>query len=281
MPVCRSAHLPVRRRSSSGRVVDVTVELDLEAATSCAAVRVDLSLRRRSGERGTRRRLSPSPGSAEPRVCCQVSLSKHRPGQPVTPRWWTGRPVVGHWQVDPRVIGPKARRPDHRTHLECPTVGEPHRRIAGVHRTAVELHAMPPSERPGARAHERLPPGHPVAQLRLLRRAEEAGLRPASRCSPSSSPPAASSSCARSPPAAHLQGQRDRDLDTLERRRLVGRRRLEHDRRAAVVAITPPGQELVERLFPEHSSCVARAFAPLGDDEKRTLVELCRKLAAT
>jgi MarR family transcriptional regulator, 2-MHQ and catechol-resistance regulon repressor len=70
-------------------------------------------------------------------------------------------------------------------------------------------------------------------------------------------------------------------VDTLERRRLVGRRRLEHDRRAAVVAITPPGQELVERLFPEHSSCVARAFAPLDDDEKRTLVELCRKLAAT
>jgi hypothetical protein len=176
MPVCRSAHLLVRRRSSSGRVVDVTVELDLEAATSCAAVRVDLSLRRRSGERGTRRRLSPSPGSAEPRVCCQVSLSKHRPGQPVTPRWWTGRPVVGHRHVDPRVIGPEARRPDHRTHLECPTVGEPHRRIAGVHRTAVELHAMPPSERPGARAHERLPPGHPVAQLRLLRRADEEGL---------------------------------------------------------------------------------------------------------
>jgi hypothetical protein len=82
-------------------------------------------------------------------------------------------------------------------------------------------------------------------------------------------------------PAAHLQGQRDRDLDTLERRRLVGRRRLEHDRRAAVVAITPPGQELVKRLFPEHSSCVARAFAPLDDDEKRTLVELCRRLAAT
>jgi MarR family transcriptional regulator, 2-MHQ and catechol-resistance regulon repressor len=69
-------------------------------------------------------------------------------------------------------------------------------------------------------------------------------------------------------------------VDTLERRRLVGRR-LEHDRRAAVVAITPSGQELVERLFPEQSSCVARALAPLDDDEKRTLVELCRRLAAT
>ena len=55
---------------------------------------------------------------------------------------------------------------------------------------------------------------------------------------------------------------------------------LEVRTRTAVVAITPPGQELVERLFPQHSFRVARAFAPLDDDEKRTLAELCRKLAA-
>ncbi len=69
-------------------------------------------------------------------------------------------------------------------------------------------------------------------------------------------------------------------VDTLERRGLVERRRLEHDRRAAVVSITARGAELVDRLFPEHASRVARAFAPLDDDEKRTLAELCRKLAA-
>ena len=69
-------------------------------------------------------------------------------------------------------------------------------------------------------------------------------------------------------------------VDTLERRRLVSRHRLEHDRRAAAVSITPRGQELVERLFPEHSSRVTLAFAPLDDEEKRTLAELCRKLAA-
>ena len=36
----------------------------------------------------------------------------------------------------------------------------------------------------------------------------------------------------------------------------------------------------MERLFPEHAERVARAFAPLDDAEKRTLAELCRKLAA-
>src|SRR4051794_15800075 len=69
-------------------------------------------------------------------------------------------------------------------------------------------------------------------------------------------------------------------VDTLERRRYVERRRLEHDRRAAIVRITPLGAELVDRLFPEHAHRVARAFATLDEVEKRTLAELCRKLAA-
>ena len=69
-------------------------------------------------------------------------------------------------------------------------------------------------------------------------------------------------------------------VSTLEGRGLVRRRRLEHDRRAAAVAISTVGRELVERLFPEHSSRVAQAFAPLDDEEKRMLAELCRKLAA-
>jgi len=36
----------------------------------------------------------------------------------------------------------------------------------------------------------------------------------------------------------------------------------------------------VQRLFPEHASRVASAFSPLDEAEKRTLAELCRKLAA-
>ena len=69
-------------------------------------------------------------------------------------------------------------------------------------------------------------------------------------------------------------------VDTLERHGLVRRHRLQHDRRAAAVTMTPKAAELVDRLFPEHAARVAATFSPLDDDEKRTLAELCRKLAA-
>src|ERR687885_443881 len=63
---------------------------------------------------------------------------------------------------------------------------------------------------------------------------------------------------------------------TLEARGLVARRRLERDRRSAVVELTPAGRELVERLFPGHSSRVSRAFDALDEEEKRSLAEICR-----
>src|SRR5213080_1929064 len=43
-------------------------------------------------------------------------------------------------------------------------------------------------------------------------------------------------------------------VTTLEHRGLVVRSRLAHDRRAATVALTGLGQELVDRLFPEHTA---------------------------
>ena len=69
-------------------------------------------------------------------------------------------------------------------------------------------------------------------------------------------------------------------VTTLEARGLVTRRRLQSDRRAATVAVTQRGEELVERLFPEHTRRVADAFAMLDDGEKRSLASICRKLAA-
>jgi MarR family 2-MHQ and catechol resistance regulon transcriptional repressor len=69
-------------------------------------------------------------------------------------------------------------------------------------------------------------------------------------------------------------------VDTLEARGLAARRRLAEDRRAVAVDLSPTGRELVERLFPEHSTRVARAFGALDEGEKRSLAELCRKLAA-
>src|SRR5919108_27631 len=64
---------------------------------------------------------------------------------------------------------------------------------------------------------------------------------------------------------------------TLEGRGLVRRRRLDHDRRAAAVDLTPAGRALVERAFPGHADRVRRAFGALDDGEKRSLAELCRK----
>ncbi len=52
------------------------------------------------------------------------------------------------------------------------------------------------------------------------------------------------------------------------------------DRRAVVLRITGEGVELVEGLFPDHTERVARTFAALDDAEKRSLAEICRKLAA-
>ena len=69
-------------------------------------------------------------------------------------------------------------------------------------------------------------------------------------------------------------------VTTLEQRGLVVRSRLPHDRRAAAVALTPIGQEVVDRLFPEHTARVQLAFAVLDEAEKRSLAEICRKLAA-
>ncbi|HEY3019223.1 MAG TPA: MarR family transcriptional regulator, partial [Solirubrobacteraceae bacterium] len=69
-------------------------------------------------------------------------------------------------------------------------------------------------------------------------------------------------------------------VTTLEARGLVVRTRLATDRRAASVALTALGQELVDRLFPEHTQRVAAAFSALDEREKRSLAEICRKLAA-
>ena len=69
-------------------------------------------------------------------------------------------------------------------------------------------------------------------------------------------------------------------VTTLEHRGMVVRSRLAHDRRAAAVALTPLGQELIDRLFPEHTERVAATFAVVDEVEKRQFADLCRKLAA-
>ena len=40
-----------------------------------------------------------------------------------------------------------------------------------------------------------------------------------------------------------------------------------------------PDASVVDRLFPEHTQRVERAFTVLDEHEKRSLAEICRKLA--
>src|SRR5687768_17385720 len=67
-------------------------------------------------------------------------------------------------------------------------------------------------------------------------------------------------------------------VGTLAGRGFVTRQRLPQDRRAVGVAITAAGQEIVDRLFPEHAERVAATFSALDESEKRQLAEICRKL---
>ena len=67
---------------------------------------------------------------------------------------------------------------------------------------------------------------------------------------------------------------------TLAERGLVSRRRAPADRRTVLVDLRPEGWNMVERLFPDHSDRVSQAFGALDEGEKRSLAEICRKLAA-
>lgn len=66
--------------------------------------------------------------------------------------------------------------------------------------------------------------------------------------------------------------------DELEERGLVERRPHPTDQRARMVALTPAGDELIDRIFPEHARAVAEATSGLDQREKRRAIRLLRKL---
>jgi len=67
-------------------------------------------------------------------------------------------------------------------------------------------------------------------------------------------------------------------VDRLEKKGLVERRECPEDRRARFAALTPAGEELIERIFPEHAQCIERALSGLDDEEKEEAIRLLRKL---
>lgn len=67
-------------------------------------------------------------------------------------------------------------------------------------------------------------------------------------------------------------------VDRLEAKGLVERRECSEDRRARYAALTPAGERLVARIFPEHSRNIGRAVAVLTRAEQLQATALLRKL---
>jgi MarR family 2-MHQ and catechol resistance regulon transcriptional repressor len=68
-------------------------------------------------------------------------------------------------------------------------------------------------------------------------------------------------------------------VDRLEGRGLVERREAPGDRRARLAALTPEGEALIRRIFPEHAARIKQALAGVGKKEKRELLRLLRTIA--
>lgn len=67
-------------------------------------------------------------------------------------------------------------------------------------------------------------------------------------------------------------------VDRLEQQGLVERRDCANDRRARYAALTSKGEQLMERIFPEHAEAVRHAVRGLGMEEKRRAIELLKQL---
>ncbi len=67
-------------------------------------------------------------------------------------------------------------------------------------------------------------------------------------------------------------------IDTLERDALVTRQADLEDRRQMSVTLTPKGKALLESILPAHFKRMAALMAPLSEPERKTLVQLLRKI---
>lgn len=70
-------------------------------------------------------------------------------------------------------------------------------------------------------------------------------------------------------------------VDRLTERGLVQRRDSPTDRRARYVALTPAGERLLDRIFPEHARRIAQAVAGLSPQQQADVTALLRQLGTT
>lgn len=67
-------------------------------------------------------------------------------------------------------------------------------------------------------------------------------------------------------------------VDRLVEKGLVERRDCPEDRRASYAALTPEGEALIRRIFPEHARCVEHVLSGLTEEEKEQATALLRTL---
>lgn len=67
-------------------------------------------------------------------------------------------------------------------------------------------------------------------------------------------------------------------VDRLSLKGLVERRARQEDRRSRLVALTGPGEQLIERIFPEHAERLKTLTQGLSREEQRTVTELLKQL---
>lgn len=67
-------------------------------------------------------------------------------------------------------------------------------------------------------------------------------------------------------------------VDRLEKKGLVERQECPTDRRARYAALTPEGEGLIMRIFPEHARALEHALSGLDPEEKEEAIRLLRKL---
>ncbi|HEX4603615.1 MAG TPA: MarR family transcriptional regulator [Candidatus Angelobacter sp.] len=67
-------------------------------------------------------------------------------------------------------------------------------------------------------------------------------------------------------------------VDNLQKRGLVRRDHPGKDKRFVLASITPAGEKLIARIFPEHARRITEILGRLKADEQMQLGDLCRKL---
>lgn len=70
-------------------------------------------------------------------------------------------------------------------------------------------------------------------------------------------------------------------VDRLVEQGLVERQECATDRRARFAALTKKGEQLFDRIFPEHADAIVRATAGLSAEEKRLATQLLKKLGVS